>query len=71
MISPLSPPEILLLPVVLIAVPDVVVLLLSIIVSLLIEEPETFPEVAPDTELDLLEVPVTGIVSDCLVFTDD
>ena len=61
----------LLRPVVLTAVPEVVVLLLSMIVSLLIDELETFLEVAPDTEVDLLEVPVTGMVPDCLVSMDD
>jgi hypothetical protein len=40
------------------------------IVSLLIDDLETLLELAPETEVDLLEVPVTGIVPDCRVSTD-
>ena len=72
-VEPLTVPEpdTILRPDVLTAVPEVVVLLLSMIVSLLIVDLETLPEVAPETEVDLLEVPVTGIVPDCREPTDD
>ena len=60
----------LLRPLVLTAVPEVVVLRLSMIVSLLADlvEPD---ELTPETELALLELPDIGIVPDCLESNDD